>query len=128
LQTVKPAAQMITDNQAGILLTPRLGKNAADMLNVAEIKIYQSITASAKDNPDGKEINGFTKQIGDGIYQKADGTSTVQIRYLPGYPYFSELERNVGMGAGSLVLIVAGGVLVFLLVYKLHIKHESENM
>lgn len=46
------AAQMITDNQAGILLTPRLGKNAADMLNVAEIKIYQSITASAKDNID----------------------------------------------------------------------------
>ncbi len=78
--------------------------------------------------PDGKEINGFTKQIGDGIYLKADGTSTVQIRYLPGYPYFSALERDVGMSAGPLVLIVVGCILVFLMVYKLHIKHESENM
>lgn len=66
--------------------------------------------------PDGKEIDGFTKQIGDGIYQKADGTSTVQIRYLTGFPYFSALERDVGIGAGPLVLIVAGGVLVFLMV------------
>lgn len=66
--------------------------------------------------PDGKEINGFTQQIGDGIYQKADGTSTVQIRYLPGFPYFNALERDVGMGIGSLVLIAAGGVLVFLVV------------
>ncbi len=65
--------------------------------------------------PDGKEINGFTKQIGDGIYQKADGTLTVQIRYFPCFPYFSALERDVGMSAGSLVLIVAGGVLVFLM-------------
>jgi hypothetical protein len=32
------------------------------------------------------------------------------------FPYFSELERDVGMGAGSLVLIVAGRVLVFLMV------------
>jgi hypothetical protein len=63
--------------------------------------------------PDGKEIDGFTKQIGDGIYQKADGTSTVQIRYLPGFPYFSALEKEVGMGAGPLILIVAGGVLFF---------------
>jgi hypothetical protein len=65
---------------------------------------------------DGKEIDGFTKQIGDGIYQKADGTSTVQIRYLPGFPYFSALEKDVGMGAGPFVLIVAGGILVFLMV------------
>ena len=65
---------------------------------------------------DGKEINGFTKQIGDGVYRKADATSTVQIRYLPGFPYFNALESDVGMGAGPLVLIVAGGVLVFLMV------------
>lgn len=66
--------------------------------------------------PDGKEINGFTKQIGDGVYLKADSTSTVQIRYLPGFPYFSALEKEVGMGVGPLVLIVAGGVLIFLMV------------
>ena len=66
--------------------------------------------------PDGKEINGFTKQIGSGIYQKADATSTVRIRYFPGFPYFSALERDVGMGAGPIALIVAGCVLVFWMV------------
>jgi hypothetical protein len=66
--------------------------------------------------PDGKEVNGFTKQIGDGVYRKVDGKSTVQIRYLPGFPYFSALEKDVGMSAGPLVLIIAGGVLVFLMV------------
>ncbi len=66
--------------------------------------------------PDGKEIDGFTKRIGDGVYQKANGTATVQIRYLPGFPYFSALESDVGMGAGPLILIVVGGVLAFLMV------------
>ncbi len=65
--------------------------------------------------PDGKEINGFTKQIWDGVYRKADGTSTVQIRYLPGFPFFSALESDVGMGAGPLVLTIAGVILVFLM-------------
>lgn len=78
--------------------------------------------------PDGKEISGFTKQIGDGIYLKADGTSTVQIRYLSSFPYFSALEKDVGVGTGSLVLIVAGCILVILMVYKPHIKRESEKM
>ena len=44
------AAQMIADNKANILLTPRLGENSADVLKAAEIKIYKTITASAKDN------------------------------------------------------------------------------
>lgn len=78
--------------------------------------------------PDGKEMNGLTKQIADGIYQKVDGMPTVQIRYLPGFPYFNALESDVGMGAGPLVLIAVGGVLVFLMVGKPHIRHESENM
>lgn len=65
---------------------------------------------------DGKKINGFAKQIGAGTYRKADGKSTVRIRYIPGFPYFSALEKDVGMSAGPLVLIIAGGVLVFLMV------------
>jgi predicted Fe-Mo cluster-binding NifX family protein len=46
------AAQTIADNKANILLTPRLGENAADVLKAAEIKIYKTTTASAKDNID----------------------------------------------------------------------------
>ena len=46
------AAQIIVDNKASALLTPRLGANAADVLKPAEIKIYKTTTASAKDNID----------------------------------------------------------------------------
>lgn len=46
------AAQIIVDNKANALLTPRLGENAADVLKPAEIKIYKTTTGSAKDNTD----------------------------------------------------------------------------
>ena len=46
------AAQIIVDNKANALLTPRLGENAAGVLKPAEIKIYKTITGSAKDNID----------------------------------------------------------------------------
>ncbi len=46
------AAQIIVDNKADVLLTPRLGENAAEVLKPAEIKIYKTTTASAKDNID----------------------------------------------------------------------------
>ena len=46
------AAQIIVDNKASALLTPRLGENAADVLKPTEIKIYKTTTASAKDNID----------------------------------------------------------------------------
>jgi predicted Fe-Mo cluster-binding NifX family protein len=46
------AAQMVADNKANILLAPRLGENAAGVLKTADIKIYKTITASAKENID----------------------------------------------------------------------------
>ena len=46
------AAQIIVDNKANALLTPRLGENAADVLKPAEIKVYKTTTTSAKDNID----------------------------------------------------------------------------
>lgn len=62
---------------------------------------------------DGKEINGFTKKIGDAVYTKADGTSTIRIRYFPGFPHFNALEADTGLGVGSISLILAGSVLIF---------------
>lgn len=46
------AAQTIVDNKANVLLTPRCGENAADVLKAADIKIFKTTTASAKDNID----------------------------------------------------------------------------
>lgn len=65
--------------------------------------------------PDGKEVNGFTKKIGDSVYLKADGTSTVSIRYYPAFPYINVLEKDAGFGAGQLVLIISGVTLIFLI-------------
>jgi len=36
------AAQTIVDSQVEALLTPRCGENAAEVINIADIKIYQA--------------------------------------------------------------------------------------
>ena len=46
------AAQIIVDNKVNALLTSRLGKNAVDVLEPAEIKIYKTTAGSVKDNID----------------------------------------------------------------------------
>jgi predicted Fe-Mo cluster-binding NifX family protein len=48
------AAQAVVDNQVGALLTPRCGENAAEVIKAADIRIYKTITGSARDN-----INAF---------------------------------------------------------------------
>jgi predicted Fe-Mo cluster-binding NifX family protein len=44
------AAQTIVDNNIDALLTPRCGQNAVDVLKAADIKIFKTINASAKEN------------------------------------------------------------------------------
>lgn len=46
------AAQTIVDNKGDVLLTPRCGENAADVIKAAGIKIFKTIDASAKENID----------------------------------------------------------------------------
>ena len=65
--------------------------------------------------PDGKEINGFTKKIGDSVYLKADGTSAVRVKCFPAFPYISAMERDTGFGVGQVILAFAGGFLIFLI-------------
>lgn len=77
--------------------------------------------------PGGKEINGVTKKIGDSVYLKADGTSTVRVRYFPCFPYFSATEKDTGPGVGPLTLISAGGVLAFLAVRKIKPDDKHNN-
>ncbi len=50
------AAQMIVDKEANALLTPRCGDNAADILKLADIKLYKTIGDSISDN-----IKAFSK-------------------------------------------------------------------
>ncbi|MEA5010229.1 MAG: hypothetical protein VB100_00715 [Angelakisella sp.] len=64
----------------------------------------------------GKEISGVAKKIANGAYVKADGMSTVQIRYFERFPYFNAIEKNTGVGKGPLTLILTGATLIFLMV------------
>lgn len=44
------AAQIIVDNEANAILTPRCGEKAADVLKSADIKLYKTISTSIKDS------------------------------------------------------------------------------
>lgn len=44
------ASQMLIDNQVGALIAPRLGENAADVLNAGAILVYQQIEGNAMAN------------------------------------------------------------------------------
>ncbi|HZK39349.1 MAG TPA: NifB/NifX family molybdenum-iron cluster-binding protein [Clostridia bacterium] len=44
------AAQMIVDSKAEVLLTPRCGENAADVIKAGGIKMFKTIDGSAMDN------------------------------------------------------------------------------
>lgn len=44
------AAQIIVDNKANVLLTPRCGENAAEVIKAANIGIYKTINADATEN------------------------------------------------------------------------------
>lgn len=63
--------------------------------------------------PDGKEINGFTKKIGDAVYLKADGAGRIAVRYFKTMPYINAPEKTPLFSLGQLTLAAAG---IFLIV------------
>lgn len=65
------AAQIIVDSNIEVLLTPRCGQNAADVLNAANIKIYKTTTPSVKDNIDA--FIGGTLSLLDEIHEGFHG-------------------------------------------------------
>lgn len=44
------AAQLVVDNGADVLITPRCGENAASVINAGKVKIYRSTDGSIEDN------------------------------------------------------------------------------
>lgn len=44
------AAQLLVDNMVDVLLTPRCGQNAAEVLQPANIKIFKTVGTSVKEN------------------------------------------------------------------------------
>ena len=62
--------------------------------------------------PDGKEIHGFTKKIGDAVYLKADGTGRIAVLYFKELPYINAPEEN----KLPLKPIILSGTGIFLIV------------
>ncbi len=46
------AAQMVADSGADVIITPRCGENAEEVLRESNVAVYKSITASVKENID----------------------------------------------------------------------------
>lgn len=44
------AAQIVVDTKADVLLTPRCGEKAGEVLNAANIKLYKTMNESIEDN------------------------------------------------------------------------------
>lgn len=57
------AAQILVDNNIDVLITPRCGKNAADVLKSGNIEIYKSNTNSVKENLEDLKSDKLSKLI-----------------------------------------------------------------
>jgi predicted Fe-Mo cluster-binding NifX family protein len=66
------AAQFVVDSGAEVLITPRCGENAADVVSNAGIKMYKSEKVSAKENIDIFLENklSFLNDIHEGFHGK----------------------------------------------------------
>ncbi|NSW92067.1 MAG: hypothetical protein HPY74_15595 [Firmicutes bacterium] len=63
--------------------------------------------------PDGKEMYGFTKEIGGAVYLKTNGTGRIAVRYFKIMPYINTPEGNSPFSLGPLILTGTG---IFLIV------------
>lgn len=54
------AAQTVVDSEASVMLTPRCGQNAAQVIQAADIKIYKTINDTIKDNIDAFSAGKLT--------------------------------------------------------------------
>lgn len=74
--------------------------------------------------PEGQEIHGFTKKIGNAVYLKADGTSRIAVRYFQTMPYVNAPEKSSPFSLGQLILTAAG---IFLIVQINRKQNDTER-
>lgn len=65
--------------------------------------------------PDGRRVNGSTTKIGGAVYIKANGTSTLPVRYFKAVPFINTPEEKTRPSFGQPVLIIAGAFLIFVM-------------
>jgi hypothetical protein len=67
---------------------------------------------------DGSREDGSFTETQNALYQKADGTATIAIRYFPAIPRINAPEKNTHLSLRQPVLIGAGVVLLMLVTRK----------
>ena len=65
--------------------------------------------------PDGEEISGYTKKIGDGVYLKADGNGRLAVKYFKAIPFLNSPAEDAQNPISQGVRIGIGALLVFLM-------------
>ncbi|MGE4560293.1 MAG: hypothetical protein AB7E77_08830 [Desulfobulbus sp.] len=65
--------------------------------------------------PDGRRIEGTTKKIGGAVYFKATGAAGKPVRYFAFFPSVNALEEDTGLRAGPAVIVLVGGLLIWLM-------------
>mgnify|MGYP005849805273 CR=1 FL=1 len=63
--------------------------------------------------PNGREIYGTSTFIGNAVYIKADGNSTIPVRYLKTAPFINIPEKETKPSLGHLLGAVCGIFIIF---------------
>lgn len=74
---------------------------------------YTYIVSYAFKTADGQAVSGFTRRVGSAVYLKASGQPQAEVRYLKPFPAVNALEADARLSWGSVVLMAAGGFLIF---------------
>lgn len=75
----------------------------------------------------GREIYGTSTFIGNAIYVKADGSSTIPVRYLKAAPFINLPEKETRPSAGQLFGAVLGIFIIYIVNKKQRIKVVSKK-
>jgi len=65
--------------------------------------------------PNGDNVDGFTKRVGNATYLKADGKSKTSVKYFSFFPYINALEQDTKPGISQLILVGIGFFLIFIM-------------
>ena len=76
--------------------------------------------------PDGRQIDGSATSVRDAVYIKADGTSTIPVRYLKVLPVINAPEEDTRPSIGQPLLVGLGVFLIYAVRKKNQIS-EDEN-
>lgn len=63
--------------------------------------------------PDGRKINGTSTFVGNAVYLKGDGTSTILIRYFKQAPFINVPEKETKPSIGRLMSVGLGIFLIY---------------